>query len=228
MVVCTIREYICISTCVYFEVNTWICVGITAFFTLVPYHAVYAVTLWKDILFAATVLCFCCSLLRISDKFAKLHGAIYFFSCILFCLLRSNGWYGFLLCLPLLIYHFRKQWKWYVPLHLLAVIIVLLIKIPVMNSLQVQQPDFVESLCIPLQQIANVICHDRELSPQQIKAIDTVIEDRNLVKELYVPTFADNIKELVRAGNPEYLEANKGTYFKLWFQLLCQYPGDYI
>ena len=216
------------STCVYFEVNTWICVGITAFFTLVPYHAVYAVTLWKDILFAATVLCFCCSLLRISDKFAKLHGAIYFFSCILFCLLRSNGWYGFLLCLPLLIYHFRKQWKWYVPLHLLAVIIVLLIKIPVMNSLQVQQPDFVESLCIPLQQIANVICHDRELSPQQIKAIDTVIEDRNLVKELYVPTFADNIKELVRAGNPEYLEANKGTYFKLWFQLLCQYPGDYI
>lgn len=217
-----------LSTCVYFEVNTWICVGITAFFTLVPYHAVYAVTLWKDILFAATVLCFCCSLLRISDKCAKLHGAIYFFSCILFCLLRSNGWYGFLLCLPLLIYHFRKQWKWYVPLHLLAVIIVLLIKIPVMNSLQVQQPDFVESLCIPLQQIANVICHDRELSPQQIKAIDTVIEDRNLVKELYVPTFADNIKELVRAGNPEYLEANKGTYFKLWFQLLCQYPGDYI
>ena len=217
-----------LSTVVYFEVNTWICVGITAFFTLVPYHAVYAVTLWKDILFAATVLCFCCSLLRISDKFTKLHGAIYFFSCILFCLLRSNGWYGFLLCLPLLIYHFRKQWKWYVPLHLLAVIIVLLIKIPVMNSLQVQQPDFVESLCIPLQQIANVICHDRELSPQQIKAIDTVIEDRNLVKELYVPTFADNIKELVRAGNPEYLEANKGAYFKLWFQLLCQYPGDYI
>ena len=97
-----------------------------------------------------------------------------------------------------------------------------------MNFLQVQQPDFVESLCIPLQQIANVICHDRELSPQQIKAIDTVIEDRNLVKELYVPTFADNIKELVRAGNPEYLEANKGIYFKLWFQLLCQYPGDYI
>ena len=217
-----------LSTCVYFGLNTWICVGITAFYALVPYHAVFAVTMWKDILFAATVLCFSCSLLRISTKLTKLHGAIYFFACILFCLFRSNGWYAFLLCFPFLIFHFRKKWKLYVPLHVIALIIVLLIKIPVMNSLQIQQPDFVESLCIPLQQIANVICHDRELTPQQINAIDAVIEDQNLVKELYVPTFADNIKELVRAGNPVYLEENKSTYFKLWLQLLFKYPGDYI
>ena len=138
-----------LSTCVYFGLNTWLCVGMTAFYALVPYHAVFAVTMWKDILFAATVLCFCCSLFRISKEFAKLHGSIYFFSCILFCLLRSNGWYAFLLCLPILIFHFRKQWKLYVPLHVTALIIVLVIKMPIMNSLQIQQPDFVESLCIP-------------------------------------------------------------------------------
>lgn len=49
-----------------------------------------------------------------------------------------------------------------------------------------------------LQQVSYVLANDRELSLEQLELIDAVI-DRNHVKNLYNPEFADNMKELVRA-----------------------------
>jgi hypothetical protein len=57
--------------------------------------------------------------------------------------------------------------------------------------------------------------------------IEKVI-DTTYVKDLYVEYFADNMKELVRAGDPEYLEAHKGDYLRLWVQLGLKYPGVYL
>lgn len=36
------------------------------------------------------------------------------------------------------------------------------------------------------------------------------------------------MKELVRAGNPDYLTEHKTEYFKLWFSLGIKYPATYI
>lgn len=59
-----------------------------------------------------------------------------------------------------------------------------------------------------------MLANDRDLTPEQNELIDQVI-DRTYVKELYNPTFADNMKELVRAGNPQYLEDHKTDFLKL-------------
>ena len=96
-----------------------------------------------------------------------------------------------------------------------------------MNASHVVSPDFVESLCIPLQQVSFVLANDRDLTPEQNELIDQVI-DRTYIKELYNPTFADNMKELVRAGNPQYLEDHKTDFLKLWISLGLKYPGDYL
>lgn len=96
-----------------------------------------------------------------------------------------------------------------------------------MNALGVTQPDLVESLSIPTQQIAAVICNDRELETEQIALIENVI-DLTYIKDLYNPTFADNMKELVRAGDQEYLSAHKWEFLKLWFEVGCAYPADYL
>ena len=48
------------------------------------------------------------------------------------------------------------------------------------------------------------------------------------IKDLYNPTYADNMKELVRAGNQNYLVQHKWEYFKLWVSLGLRYPSDYI
>lgn len=216
-----------IKTLELFQIRQEIQIGITLFYALVPYHAVFSVTIWKDVPFAAVVLLFSCSTLRMTRKIRLRELAMFVFAGIMICLMRSNGWYGFLLCVPFLLFAYRKQGKIMAPVIGSILLVAVIVKYPVMNFLHVTQPDLVESLSIPIQQIAAVLCNDRELTKEQRSLIDQVI-DTTYIKELYNPTFADNMKELVRAGNPSYLESHKGEYLKLWASLGCAYPGDYL
>ncbi len=50
----------------------------------------------------------------------------------------------------------------------------------------------------------------------------------DLVKEMYAPSLADNIKWIIRNGDPDYLAEHKGDYLKLWLQLGLKYPLDYF
>lgn len=210
-------------------VKKWILMIITLCFALVPYHAVFSVTIWKDIPFAAAVLIFGCSILRWLQGIGKRVGnlILFYIAGVIICLFRSNGWYGFLVCIPFLLWFLKSEKKQYYPVLLGIVISAAVVKYPVMNSLQVEQPDFIESVCIPMQQITAVVCNDRELSDTQRNLIEKVV-DLTYIKDLYNPGFADNIKELVRAGNQEYLVAHKSDYFKLWLELGLKYPGDYL
>ncbi len=206
-----------------------ICYWITAFYALVPYHAVFAVTVWKDVMFSGSILLFTTALTRLFFFRPKQLSAyvIYLLSGIMICLFRSNGWYAFLFSLPFLLYAFRRRLRQMLVLNLAVLAAALIIKIPVMNAFHVTQPDFVESICIPLQQTARVICENKELSAEEWEKVHKVI-DTTYIKELYAPGFADNMKELVRAGNPGYLEEHKGEYFRLWLSLGLRYPSVYL
>lgn len=203
------------------------CMILSLLFALLPYHAVYSVTVWKDIPFAAAVLLFMTALLRMKHERQLRHSVIFVIAGIMMCLFRSNGWYAFLVCIPFLFIYYWKHDKKVIGLLACSLFTAILVRYPVMNNFQVTPPDFVESLCIPIQQISNVLVNDRTLTAEQNALIDHVI-DRSYVKELYNPTFADNMKELVRAGHPEYLETHKKEYLRLWLQLLIQYPADYL
>lgn len=200
---------------------------ITLFYALVPYHAVFSVTIWKDIMFAGSVLLFTCSLLRFLHGMQLKTILMFIISGIMICLFRSNGWYGFLLCTPFLLYYYRKKAKYIFPSMAFILLTVIVTKYPVMNHVHVIQPDLIESLSIPTQQIAAVICNDRELTQEQLSLIGNVV-DLTYIKDLYNPTFADNMKELVRAGNQPYLATHKKEFLKLWIELGLAYPGDYL
>ncbi len=210
-----------------FYIRREILLLITLFYALVPYHAVFSVTLWKDIPFAAVVLLFGCSMLRMLREKKRSTLLMFFFSGVMMCLLRSNGWYGFLFCLPFLLLYYRKNARTMFPAVLGILLTACIIRYPVLNALHVTPPDFVESLSIPTQQIASVLAQDRTIDKEQRYLLEQVI-DTSYVKDLYNPTFADNMKELVRAGNPDYLSAHKGDFFKLWLSLGLAYPGDYM
>lgn len=222
-----------INTLKLYRIRPCILILFTLFYALVPYHGIFSVTLWKDIPFAAAVLCFECASMRLGRKissFSKdsaVNLIIYFLSGLMLCLFRSNGWYAFILCLPFLLIYFRKSAKVMFPVLLGIFFAALIIKVPVMNAFSVTQPDLIESLSIPTQQISAVLCNDRDLKPEELEQIENVI-DLTYIKELYNPYFADNMKELVRAGNQPYLEAHKKEFFKLWLCLGLRYPGDYL
>ncbi len=218
-----------ISTLRQQRIRPFVLLLLTAFYALIPYHAVFSVTIWKDIPFAAAVLFFNCLLLRLILRGSLLlhERILLLFSGMMICLFRSNGWYAFLVVVPFLLFFFRKQKRQVYPCLLVTLLLCVLIKYPVMNHFQVTQPDLIESLCIPTQQIAAVLCNDRELTAEERGLIESVV-DLTYIKELYNPTFADNMKELVRAGDQEYLASHKKEFFKLWISLGLRYPGDYL
>ncbi len=218
-----------ISTLRQQRIRPFVLLLLTAFYALIPYHAVFSVTIWKDIPFAAAVLFFNCLLLRLILRGSLLihERILLLFSGMMICLFRSNGWYAFLVAVPFLLFFFRKQKRQVYPCLLVTLLLCVLLKYPVMNHLQVTQPDLIESLCIPTQQIAAVLCNDRELTAEERGLIESVV-DLTYIKELYNPTFADNMKELVRAGDQEYLASHKKEFFKLWISLGLRYPGDYL
>ena len=221
--------------------STGLLFSLMLIYAFLPYHSVMAICIWKDIMFSATVLIFSSALfdlimvqhkskkekdvITLKENFPCL--VIYFMAGIFFCLLRSNGWYAFMLTLPFLLISFWKSKKLLYPLHLLLILLVLFTKGPVMNHFDVVQPDFVESLSIPLQQVGRVIATGGELLPQEQELLGKIMECEH-IPALYREYISDPMKELVRAGNPRYLEKHKTEYFKLWLTLGLRYPGIYL
>lgn len=216
-----------INTLKLFRIRRLLRFILTLFYALVPYHAVFSVTIWKDIMFAGAVLLFTCTLLRFLQGIQPRTLLMFILTGIMLCLFRSNGWYGFLLCTPFLLYFYRKKAKLIFPSLAAILLTAIVIKYPVMDHANVIRPDLIESLSIPTQQIASVICNDRELTEEQLDLIENVV-DLTYIKDLYNPTYADNMKELVRAGNQSYLAAHKKEFLKLYLQLGLTYPGDYL
>lgn len=205
--------------------------GIIAFYALLPYHNVMAVCIWKDVMFSGSLLLFCTSLFYLlKEGIHRQHLfslMLYFISGFLMCLYRTNGWYAFIITIPFLLISFRKNWKIMLPIHITLLILVLLIKGPVMNHFEVEQPDFVESISIPLQQVGRVIATGQELTAEQNELINKIIKTE-YVPKLYTEYISDNMKELVRTYHPEYLTSHKAEYLKLWIELGLKYPDIYF
>mgnify|MGYP007069916314 CR=1 FL=1 len=195
------------------------------FFALVPFNAVFAVTIWKDIPFAALTVLFVCQIIELANG----RGSWIWFTIlgILFSLFRSNAWIAFILWSVVCLYIFRKKIKRVLPSVFAVLIVVSLIKGPVFDTFGVERPDFVESLSVPISQIARVLVNDRELTQREQELVDKVI-DTTYIHELYAPDYSDNVKELVRAGNVSYLEEHRLEYLGLWAGLLPRYFGDYV
>ena len=204
------------------------------FFALVPFNAVFAVTIWKDVPFAGIVMLYTVRLIKMALKYRKAPESIGLLDLFIFALLgillslfRSNGFYAYVLSVPFGILFFRKIWKKMLLMFASALAIILFVKGPVMDNANIGQPDLTESLAVPIQMLTKVIVNDRALTDREKEMVDAVI-DTTYIHELYAPDFADNMKELVRAGHPEVIENNKMEYLGLWFSLFAKYPADYI
>lgn len=213
------------------------------FYALMPYHGIYAVTIWKDIPFAGCFTLFSAALVRFllrgnaavtSGRTPKLQLGEYFslvlpyvFSGIMICLLRTNGWYAFLVSLPFILLVYKKSWRTMLSIHAAILLLVLFVKYPVMQVYDIKQADFVESLSVPIQQIARVVALNEGMSESQIVFVENIM-DVTKVAEAYQPDVSDSIKNLVRESGADYLESHKGEFFKNWFFIGLSHPKTYF
>ncbi len=213
------------------------------FYALMPYNGAYAVTMWKDIPFAGCMTIFAAALMRFllrgsfaasSDAVPKLRVSEYFtllipyvLSGTMLCLLRTNGWYVFVVSAPLILIVYRKWLKVMLPVHLTILVFVFFVKYPVMHVYEIPQADFVESLSIPVQQIARVIADGESLTEREAAYIDTLL-DIEQIPTAYQPDCSDNIKNLIRQKGIDTLESDKSKFFQMWFSIGIEHPKAYF
>ena len=204
--------------------------GCVIYFALIPFHELYAVTLWKDVAMGAVVLCFSVSVWRMTGERKVGIGTslIFLIMGLLLCILRSNGFYAYLLCVPFFLFFLKRNRRSILLFSVMTIALTLFYKGPVLKYYGVTPPDTIESLSIPAQHIARVIADDGTLSEKQEKLLSKAVDVSQIKKE-YDPALSDPIKTLVRqTGNQEYIAEHKIDYFKLWIELGIEHPSTYL
>lgn len=197
-----------------------------------PANIAYSFTMWKDVLFSGTVLLFITALYRIFFEIGNKQIVNYiltYVGCFGFCLLRTNGFYSFVVTAIIFIVMFgKKHKKTAVGFGIVAICSWLMIN-PLLGALNVPPPDTIEHLSIPAQQIACVVANpDCKLTEDEEAFLSNII-DLEKVPDRYSWHISDPIKDLVRDKNGnEYIDEHKSEFFKLWLNIGCRYPKQYI
>lgn len=209
------------------------CIAGVVLFAVYPYNLIYAVTIWKDILFSMAVLALVITLFRMHLRLAEendifLRDKILYIVCgFLMCMLRHNGFYAFLAACPFLLWFMRKKWKQTLLFTVLILAGSFIIKGPVMDAAEVEPGKLAYKLCVPLQQVGRVIADGCELTEEEIVTVEK-INIISYVEENYQKHGADPMFAWVNYGNSKYLEDNIGEYLELWISLGMKYPDKYI
>ena len=206
----------------------WLIITI-AVYVMIPYHILYSFAMWKDVLFAGMVALFGCAIYRILKGIGS--NAANYITLVLgtvgFALLRSNGWIALLITSVYAAFIFGKKYRrvTFIILGLLAMTFIL--KHPVLNLMNIRQPDTVEHLSIPEQQIARLVVEDAELTAEEKKKIEKVMGIEE-AKDNYEPYISDPIKAVIRGSGQKYLNKHKMEYLTLWLNLGFRYPELYF
>ena len=205
------------------------------FYGVYTINALYSIIMWKDVLFAGAALLL---MLQLSDRLpwerakGKRRKGLAFLGMVLtaflFCTMRNNGYYAFLLGFPFYILMNRKQWK---PLLAIAVLTVLLVSGYhglIYNVLGIRRSSAGEALSVPLQQIARTVkIHGVDRSDEDFLILEEVLPNIEELGEKYNSGISDPVKEgdtfLSREFQKEPLR-----YGRSWLRLGLRYPQTYI
>lgn len=201
-----------------------------AVYALSPYNINYSINMWKDVVFSAACLIFVTSFYRILKHLGRkpvLNYILFALGGICMGIWRSNGWLASLAAFALCFLFLKKKHKKALLLWAMALLVSWAMKGPVLSALNVPQPDIVESLSIPIQQVARVVYDGCELSGRDAEMIDAVV-DIDEIPELYLSYLSDPMKDEIRSKGSSHLKENLFEYLKLWGRLGLEYPGEYL
>ena len=205
-----------------------------------PYHAAFAITMWKDILFALGVLII--TILLYKEQVARIRLNItdyilFVLSSMAVCLFRHNGFYAYILCALIFAIigltgkrssgSFSGKSARTAIFTLASILICLIINGPVKAGLNVQNGDFGHELAIPLQQIGRVVQQNGDISAEERAELAKVNSIEYIVNN-YDPGGADNMIQWLVAGDSDYVKSNMGYFLKLYISLGLRNPNAYI
>lgn len=199
-------------------------------FIMLPYNLMYAVTMWKDILFTMSVLVFTITVMRINDSVEKTgtrDSIIFVISSLFMCVLRHNGFYAFIATVVIWLFIKRKTLKRYIVLSAAVIFISVLCSGPLMKACKVAPGEYVYNMCMPLQQIGRVIATGEDITPKQREWLEKV-NTLDYVRAGFDVQCADPMFAWVLDGDEEYFDSHKAEFIKIWIQIGVKHPITYI
>lgn len=200
------------------------------YYAFFPIHALYSVTLWKDVLYSGFMLLLSVQLYKmIITKGKNLNvmsqKILTGLSITLVGLFRNNGIYV-TLCIVILVSIIYYKNKRIVCIFIIGFIATLAIKTPIMIILNVEPSNYVESVGIPMRQIASIIVKDKYIPDYDLALISNVLSIKD-IKESYTPLVSDPLK-FHKNFDRDYLVEHKKEFSMLWVKLFIKYPITYI
>ena len=217
----------CISSMAKQKANNHILLFSFIFFALYPPHAFYALTIFKDTLFAVAMLLVTLKTVEmVRDPAAffagKKNGIILSLLCAATFLVRNNGLYIIAIYLPVVLLIFRTYWKKI--LSIIGVCALFFISLNIAGKvLNASGASMAEALSLPLQQIARIVRDHGDTLAEEDKALIAGILPYDELPQLYNPVLSDPVKSW-RSFDEAAFSADKGTYAALWGRLVLQYP----
>lgn len=204
-------------------------IAATLWYVLMPFHVMYSFTVWKDVYFGAFVTLLIVFFIRIrrrmGNRYANMIGFILCGPVI--CLIRSNGLFVYVFVLIALLILMRRERK-LLCIMAATIVVCFFCKHTVLSVLNVTQPDTVESLSIPLQQIARVIKDNGNIAQTDAEFLSNFI-DLEAVSTEYNPDISDPVKNMIRDfGNEQYLTDHIGEFLALYVRTFIHNPVEYV
>ena len=200
-------------------VNKYILLIVLLYFAIIPVHAFYSISNWKDIIFSGLVLLLTMELVKLleKEKITFRNSYTFIIVSILTVFFRNNAIYMYVILAFVTLIVFRKQIKIVSIMLLMVFSVYFIIKGPVYNYFDVKLSSSTEYLAIPLQQIGRMAYKEVDFTEEEEKLINKLIPVDTL-RESYNPEIVDSIK-FNDEYNAEVFEKNKLEYLKLWASL---------
>lgn len=202
-----------------------------AFSRIVPNIAIQSI---KDTFFSFGLLLFIPLLFDCSETQGKSllkRGNLLLFvgATALTILIRNNGIFVMAGVAVFVMIVCRKHWKPVVALCLVAVILPYATDRVLMATVVKREKIAVESLGIPLQQMAAVVAKDGEMTEEEASVMETIMPSEEL-KARYRPTSTDSLKwgEGAQYLNKTWISENKNVFLKTWASMLVKNLDIYV
>lgn len=201
------------------------------YYLILPIHAIQAVSMVKDSLFGTFVLLFTAQVYQLyytdgmwgKNRKNMIGLALTMLGVVFF---RNNGFAVVMVTGLALFFLFKSIRRQLVIAGAVVAVSFVLQNTVVFHALNIRQTKLEEAIGMPINQIANIVCHDRNLTGKEKMLIESVmpLED---IKANYDIHYSDGIK--FQENYKGYVvEQNKKDFLKLWVTLTCKYPADCI
>lgn len=207
----------------------WLVLAV-CFYALLPINGMFSICMGKDAWFTAAFLLFVwavhhCDVAQAANSRRWLW---FFVTGVSVCLLRSNGIFVFLGTAVLLVLSQRRERKSMYASVAAALVCYLLWQGPILRALQVEPPDTIESLTMPVQHLLCAYARGGNLKPEEVEMLEAVVPLAQ-IDEYYNPYLFDMTKNFIREhGNQSVIAENKGAYAKLWLNVGLRNPMLYL